>query len=166
MTPPADPALEAKLEELRRKSGLRLDSDAVFWHDGRPLEHARIVAALHEGIDRHPESGEYIVRVGREWAYLEVEDTPLVVRGLETHEGFRRLRLSDGTLEPLDGKTLSLGEGDLLYTRARGGTMPARFSRIAFQSLAHDLELDAAGRAFFRDDAGVRHELPRGRPTR
>ena len=160
MTEPVDPALEAKLEEYRRKSGLRLDREGVFWHDGRPLEHARIIEALHTGIDRHPQSGEYIVRIGREWAYLEVEDAPLVVRGLETKDGTRMLRLSDGTTLPLDPKTLTLGEGDVLYASARGGTMPARFSRPAFQSLAADFELDERGAAFLRD-AGGRHPVPR-----
>ena len=162
--PPDELAIEVQLEALRRSSGLRMDKDGAFWHEGRELTHARIVAALHAGIDRHPTSGEYIVRIGREWAYVEVEDAPLVVRGMELHEETRLLRLSDGSTEPLDPAALSLGDGDVLYTRARAGTLFARFSRVAFLMLAPAFELDPLGRAHLHH-GGALHKIARREST-
>lgn len=68
-------ALASKLESLRRRSGLALDIDGNWWHDGTAFEHSGIIAALNKGIDLHPESGEPIVRVGKQWCYIEAAGT-------------------------------------------------------------------------------------------
>ena len=68
-------ALATKLESLRRRSGLALDIEGHWWHDGNPFEHSGIIAALNKGIDLHPDSGEPIVRVGEQWCYIEAAGT-------------------------------------------------------------------------------------------
>ena len=42
----------ATLRQLREQSGLRLDKEGRFWHRGGLVEHARTLAALHQGIHR------------------------------------------------------------------------------------------------------------------
>lgn len=125
--------------------GLRLDRDARWWHQGREVRHARLAQALHQGLDRHPGSGEFIVRLGHQWCYVEVEDAPFVVRAAIPAGERILLRLSDGATEALDPGTLWLGTGGVLYARVRGGAFPARFSRAAYHALLPVLEEHGAG---------------------
>src|SRR5512144_2587445 len=105
-----DPAL---LQKLREQSGLRLDAEGRFWHRGGLVEHARTVAVLHQGIHRAPD-GRWATRIGREWAYLEVEDTALFVRRIDG----ARAQLAAGEWAEIE--SLSRGADDVLYAQVRG----------------------------------------------
>ena len=135
------------LEAIRRQSGLRLDREARFWLHDEPITHARTLSALHAGMALHERTGEPIVRVGREWAYVEVEDTPAFVVGLEGPPNAFVMRLADGEREPLVPRALVLRGEAALYTRVRDNTLPARFLRAAWQVLSEHIELDAASQA-------------------
>jgi hypothetical protein len=136
----ADPELEARLEALRRSSGLRLDREGRWLHEGRPVRHKRLAQALHQGIDRHPETGETIVRIGAKWCYVEVEDAPYVVRSARVEGDRVELLLSDDSWEVLDPATLRIGAGGVPYATVKDGRFRARFSRAAYQALIPHLE--------------------------
>jgi hypothetical protein len=140
---------EPDLEALRRGSGLRFDRDGVWWHEGGRVLHPRIAQVLSAGIDRHPQSGEYIVRVGREWCYVEVEDAPVIVRGAHVTGDEVRLLLSDGTEEALTPTELRFDAEGVLHTWVRGGRLPARFSRAAYHALL-DLFAEEGGVAWLQ----------------
>jgi hypothetical protein len=153
-------ALDEKvLELLREQSGLKLDADGHWWHRGEQVTHPRIAAKLHEGIGR-AEDGRFIVQFLGQWAYIEVEDAPYVVRAARPVEERGRLqrfelRLSDDTVEPLNPATLALGRNGVLYCRAKDGAEPARFSRAAHVAVGARLretpdgyELDVGGRTY------------------
>ena len=70
------------LRQLREQSGLRLDKEGRFWHRGGLVEHPRTFAVLHRGIHRAAD-GRWATRIGKDWAYLEVEDAALWVRRIE-----------------------------------------------------------------------------------
>ena len=126
-----DPAL---LEKLRESSGLRLDKEGRFWHRGTPVEHARTVAVLHQGIHRAPD-GRWATRIGKEWAYLEVEDAALFVRRIDG----ARAQLASGEWAEIE--SLSIGAEDALYARVHGER--ARLTRDAQLSLADALRESA-----------------------
>lgn len=148
MTPPKTP--DEALELVRRASGLRLDRHGRFWLRDAPITHARTLAALHAGMAQHEATSEPIVRVGHEWAYVEVEDTLLFVVGVEGPPEAMVLRLSSGEREPLVPSALSLRGEDTLYARVRGGELRARFLSAAWQTLAAHLALDDAGGPILR----------------
>lgn len=134
------------LEKLREQSGLRLDGEGRFWHRGTPIEHARTVAVLHQGIHRAP-NGRWATRIGKEWAYLDVEDAALFVRRIDG----RRAQLASG--EWADIESLSIGPDDALYARVGGER--ARLTRAAQLSLADALaekdgefEVDLGGKVY------------------
>ena len=128
-----DPAL---LQRLREESGLRLDRAGNFWHRGTPVTHARTVAVLHQGTHRAPD-GRWATRIGREWAYLEVEDTALFVRRIDG----RRAQLASGGWAEIE--SLALGADDALYARIGGER--ARLTRAAQLSLSDKLREDSPG---------------------
>jgi len=103
---------------------------------------------LDVGVDRQP---------------VVVEDTPLVVTGIDgsSDEGFV-VRTNDGESGPLDCRTLEIGDGDVLYcTVERGsrGRLRARFLRPAYYRIARFFELDGS-RALIRCRSEI-HVVPR-----
>src|SRR5713226_3100760 len=126
----------ALLEKLREQSGLRLDREGRFWHRGDPIEHARTLAVLHQGIHRAPD-GRWATRIGKEWAYLDVEDAALFVRRIDG----RRAQLASGEWAEIE--SLCSGADDALFARIKGER--ARLTRAAQLSLAEQLREEPPG---------------------
>ena len=133
--------LDEQLLETLRQSGLRLDREARWWHEGERVSHPRLAAALHRWLDQR-EDGRYIVRLdAQRYAYVEVEDVPYLVRSIAiestaAEEVELRASLSDGSEEILEATSLRVGAHDALYCAVKGGRFPARLSRAAQLQLA------------------------------
>ncbi len=138
------------LEILRTRSGLSIDAEGRFLHRGEPITHARTLEVLWGSLERAPD-GRYRIRVGRESAYVEVEDAPYAVLGvLEAAPGTPPpLLLSDGSRESLDPATLSVGDDGVLRCVVKGGAHAARFRRAAQVALGLALEEDPPGSGRF-----------------
>jgi hypothetical protein len=127
------------LELLRSRSGLSIDGEGRFLHRGEPITHARTLAVLWASLTPTPD-GRWLVRIGRESGYVSVEIAPYVVRGVvDGPGGVPWLVLSDGTREPLDPRTLSVGDDGVLRCDLKSGR-PASFSRAAQVTLGLALE--------------------------
>jgi uncharacterized protein len=122
-------------EGRSRESTIRLDAEGRFWHDGRPVEHAGLAAALHGWISRHPDDRRYVLTNGYDWTYFTVDDAPYFVRAVRLEPDRVVLQLSDGTEEAWEPAETRVGHGDALYTTvkrgARGGPFEAKFTRHA-----------------------------------
>jgi hypothetical protein len=124
----------AFLAEVRR-SGIRIDREGQLWHEGATVDHAGLRAALFRWLDM--EEGRVVFRLdAARFAYVDVEDTPLVARALRFEGERALLALSDGREEPLDPKTLTLDEAGVLRCRVRGGRLEARLATSAASALA------------------------------
>ncbi len=120
-----------------RESTIALDREGRFWHDGARVDHPALEQALRSWIALHPDDGRLILTNGYDWCYFRCDDAPFVVDALRVEpDGSVTLRLFDGTEEPLDPGTLSLGESDAVYARVKGARFDARFSRHAQTQLA------------------------------
>jgi len=75
----------------------------------------------------------------RRFAYVDVDDTPLVVRALRVDDDGVRLELSDGADEPLDPATLTIDGDGILRCQVRGGRLEARLATSAAVALADHL---------------------------
>src|SRR3954467_8272178 len=117
------------IEKLRR-SGIR-DREGELIHEGAPVLHLGLRSALFRWLDRLPD-GRYILRLDeRRFAYLDVDDTPLVVRALRVDAGTVSLQLSDGAEEVLDPTTLTVDGQGILRCWVRGGRLEARLATSA-----------------------------------
>ncbi len=136
-------------EGRSRESTLRLDREGRFWHDGRRVEHAGVLAALRSWIARHPDDGRYILTNGYDWTYFVVDDAPFFVEALRIEPAGVILRLYDGTEEPWEPESTRIGDDGALYAvvkrDARGGPFEAKFSRHAQASLEPVLVPSAEG---------------------
>jgi len=143
------------LELLRSRSGLSIDDEGRFLHRGEPITHARTLEVLWRSLEPAP-GGRWIVRIGRESAYVSVGDAPYAVRGVVAGDGEGpSLLLSDGSREPLDPATLRIGEDGVLRCSVKGGR-PARFCRAAHVALGMALEEDPPGSGTFVLPSGGR----------
>jgi hypothetical protein len=119
-----------------RESTIRLDREGRFWHDGEIVEHASLARAFATWIARHPDDGRLILTNGYDWTYFTADDAPYFVDALRIESDGAILCLFDGSEEPLDPGTLSVGEDGVVYARVKGGTFEARFTRHAQTALA------------------------------
>ncbi len=139
------PTDERTLELLRTRSGLSIDDEGRFLHEGEPISHARTLEVLWRSLEPASD-GRWLVRVGRESGYVSVAETPWIVRGLVDRAGGRPplLLLSDGSEEALEPASLRIGADGVLRCTVKGG-QPARFGRAAHVALGSTLDEDPPG---------------------
>ena len=121
-----------------------LDKEGRWFHEGVEITHPRTIELFSKSVVKDP-SGGYRLQIGKEWAKIEVEDTPYMVRSVELQGDKIFIILNDKSKEELDPNTLSVGENNVLYCRVKGGEYPARFLRPAFYQIMQFLEEDEKG---------------------
>ena len=110
-----------------------------------------MLAHLTKGDD-----GRYLVDVGRDKRYVEVEDAPYRALGIEiagTADAPERLllRLNDGGLEPFDPATFWIGPDGSPYCLVRNGLHKARFTTESYRQLSAFINEEAdTGRYFLQ----------------
>jgi hypothetical protein len=135
---PADAAAEPEWLERIRRSGIRVDREGRFIHEGAEVTHEGLKRALFRWLDRLPApDGRYVLRLDeRRFAYLDVDDTPLVARAARVAGDTVYLALSDGSEERLEPATLSVDAAGVLRAWVRGGRLEARLASSALAALA------------------------------
>lgn len=135
--------------------------DGNWYADGEPIVNRRIADLFSRQLRRDAD-GRYVIRMADEWAPVEIEDTPYVVRSADVDAGGVTLHLNDLSTEKLDPSTLRVGSGEVLYCRVKNGAEPARFLRPAYYQLSPYLDEAAPGRFVLRLPSGT-HEIRRDR---
>ncbi len=123
---------------------IRFGRDGGWYCDGEPITNAAICRLYSRAMTVAPD-GRGRLQLGEDEASVEIEDTPWVVTQVEGDPaaGFT-LVLNDESREPLDVSTLAVGDGHVLYARAKGGHR-VRFLRKAYYALARHAEPAADG---------------------
>jgi hypothetical protein len=151
------------LEKIRR-SGIRVDREGRFIHEGAEVTHEGLKRALFRWLDRlPPPDGRYVLRLDeRRFAYLEdVEDTPLVARAARVDPaGAVRLALSDGSEEALDPATLTVDGDGVLRAWVRGGRLEARLASSAAAVVGDLIEISEDDGRPLLQLAGRSYALP------
>ena len=128
----------------REDSGIRLDRELRWWHDGEAVEHLKIVEAFNTGLSP-TDDGRFRLEVGNDWCFVSVEDSAYAVLAIDVVEADIWLRLSHRTGEKLDPSTLSIDASGVLFCRVMERRAKARFGRDAQFELGSLLEPSPAG---------------------
>jgi len=136
-------------EGRSRESTIAIDAEGHFFHDGGPVEHDKLSAAMHSWIARHPDDDRFILTNGYDWTYFTVEDAPYVVRSIRMTDDAVMLVLSDGTEEAWHANGTRIAKSGAIYTQVKRDKKPgkyeAKFSRHAQLSLGPYLEENENG---------------------
>jgi hypothetical protein len=148
--------------ERFRRTGIRLDREGRFWHEGAEVTHPGFRRALLRWLDRL-EDGRPILRLDEtRYAYVDVDDADLLAVAARWDGERALVTLNDGAEEELDYAHLAVGRDDALYTTARAGRLTARVTTRAYQVLAERIEEDpSAPSGFVLVAAGARHPIGR-----
>lgn len=138
-----------------------IDKEGRWFHKGIEMIHRDFIRLFYSNMLMDSQ-GRYIIALGDDRCYLEVEDTPFVVWRTEvTHQGQGNsrfiLHLSDDTQEELDPGSLYVGQHNVLYCRVKNSTFPARFDRASYYQLAEHVEEE--GDRFFLEVNGERYAI-------
>jgi hypothetical protein len=146
--------------------GIFIDREGDWYYRGSLMQRADIVSHLCQHLRREESSGLYIIQMGKQRCYLEVEDTPLVVTSVlfeENKEGDQEELLLSikhlKTKELLNPKTLWVGKENVLYCRVMADTIPARFLRPAYYQLAEFIHEDKEDHRFYLLLSGKRYYI-------
>lgn len=117
------------------EGSLVLSKTGEWWHEGVIFQNERLSGLFHRSIQFDSEHNAYVVRIGAQQATFTCEDTPYFVSALiETPSG-PTIRLLDGSEEPLNQESLTVGAESQIYCTVKGGHR-ARLTRGAHQDLA------------------------------
>lgn len=140
------PPSPQQLELIRRASGLTLDAEGELQHEGDPIRHPGLHKLFQSGLDVQP-TGEAIVRVGEQWAYVLTPGTPFVVQRLRVAGDDVALDLNTGETVQLPAQNVQLrlrGEHELTVALPKPGHV-ARFGRRAWHALADGFDMTEGG---------------------
>jgi hypothetical protein len=128
---------------------LEIDREGRWFQNGAEIIHPEIYRAFNEMLERAPDGG-YQVRMGREICRVQVEDTPFVVqRIVQDARSLIMLELNDGTREVFRPDRFWIGDHNIPYTKVKGDSFHARFSRPAYYQLAQHIMSDESESRFF-----------------
>jgi uncharacterized protein len=143
--------------ERLRQTGIRLDREGRFWHEGAVVTHRGFHLALLRWLDRL-DDGRPILRLDeKRYAYVDVEDADLLAVSARWRGDRVLLGLNDESEEELDYGSLAVGPGNAMYCRVRGGRLTARITTQAYYVLAERIEEGADG--FVLRAAGAGHRI-------
>lgn len=118
-----------------------IDKEGRWFHKGVEMIHRGIIQLFYQHMEMDSQ-GRYVINWGGDRCYVEVEDTPFVVRrsifkrGDQANNSRFILFLTDDSQEDLSPDTLFIGINNVLYCKVKDRTFPARFGRPAYYQLA------------------------------
>lgn len=133
---------------------IKIDKEGLWYYKGAHMFRKEILNLFFDHL-KIDECGKYLIELGPERCYLEVEDTAFVVTAVfktkNSTDGREQIEilLNDDGCEMLDMDSLQAGKDNVLYCRVKNGKFAARFSRKSYYQLAEFIEESENGSGFF-----------------
>ncbi len=126
-------------KNINKKPRIFIDKDGNWFQDGIPIAHRWTYLYNNTLLDRDDE-GRYFIDEGRGKVYIELEDTPFVIKNIELRKDGLFLILNDETEEKLLSDTIYLNTSNIPYVKVKDGRFDARFCRAAYYEIMKLLE--------------------------
>jgi hypothetical protein len=143
-------------------SDIRIDKEGVWYYKGAHMFRKEILKVFFEHL-KIDECGKYLIELGQERCYLDVEDTAFIVAAVykkqlpDNGPSQIDILLSDDSCEKLEMQSLHVGRDNVLYCRVKEGIFTARFSRNSYYQLAEFIEQSENGNNYFINLNGERY---------
>ena len=145
-------------------SDIRIDKEGVWYYKGAHMFRKEILSVFFEHL-KIDECGKYLIELGEERCYLDVEDTAFIVAAVyktqlpDNGRAQVDILLSDDSCEKLEMQSLHVGRDNVLYCRVKEGKFTARFSRNSYYQLAEFIEQSENGNHFFINLNGEKYMI-------
>jgi len=132
------------------ESEIRIDKEGTWYYRGAHMFRKEFLCVFFENL-KIDENGKYLIELGEERCYLDVEDTAYVVLSVSKTQNKDKgtdcfyVHLTDDTVEKLDLGTLQIGCNNVPYCQVKNGKFKARFSRKSYYQLAEHIEQSEDG---------------------
>jgi uncharacterized protein len=135
---------ESKLRNITEACKIRIDKDGKWYYQGSEIVNPLVQDIFSNALGVDGE-GKYRIILENELCYVEVEDTPFIVKTIrgELETGLSIL-LNTNKMCKLDPENLCFGDGNVMYCILPDG-MKARFSHAAYHMLGLMMEEDSEG---------------------
>lgn len=142
-----------------------IDKEGRWFHKGAEMVRREFIRLFYQNMEMDSR-GRYIINWEGTGCYVEVEDTPFVVRRVILENSLQGpssrfiLFLSDDTQEDLWPDTLYVGKRNVLYCKVKNARFPARFDRAAYYQLAAYIEEENG--KYYLPLNGIKHFIQSG----
>ncbi|MEX0999378.1 MAG: hypothetical protein WD000_05390 [Thermodesulfobacteriota bacterium] len=133
-----------------------IDKRGNWFQDGIKIRH-RITYLYNNKLLKRDEEGRYYLDEGSGKLYIEVEDTPFVVKMVNKMGNDFFIILNDETQEKLDLETLTINSENIPYAKIKQGEFDARFTRAAYYEFMKYLKKE--GENYYIMSNGEKHFL-------
>ena len=136
------------------ESEIKIDKEGTWYYRGAHMFRKEILCVFFENL-KIDECGKYLIELGEERCYLDVEDTAFVVSSVyktklpQDNQEYIYVLLTDDTLEKLELSTLQFNNNNVPYCMVKKGKFRARFSRKSYYQLAEFIEQSENEEIFF-----------------
>jgi len=134
---------------------IRVDKDGIWYFEDQEIFRSEIVRFFYEKL-KQDQLGRYLIELNEERCYIEVEDTPFIIKSIEKskletdNQEYIFLYMIDGVMERLEAETLWIGEDNILYCIINKKSLfKARFSRAAYYQIAELIEHEEVTDKYF-----------------
>jgi len=133
---------------------IKIDKEGIWYYNGNEIVRKEIVNFFYQNLKKDG-AGRYIIELENDCCYLDVEDTPFVVKAVyrsvteSNNEECINLLLSDQSIVKLDPNTLNVGIENVLYCSIKNSAFIARFSRASYYQIANFIEYDSMKDKYF-----------------
>lgn len=147
------------MKEMIPPCQIRIDKDGNWYYKGAQVIRRDIYLYFNKHLAMGAD-GSYLLHINNEKCYLEVEDTPFVIRKVDFQNGFK-IALNDESEETLLLDTLWIGKDNVLYCKVKDKRFDARFNRPSYYELTKYVDHDEAEDKYFISVDGIRYYLER-----
>jgi hypothetical protein len=145
---------QATMEKDIPPCNIRIDKEGVWYFKGNEIFRDEIVKYFYQNMKKD-EAGRYLIELEDDCCYLDVEDTPFIVRSAYRsaaeagNEECIYLLLSDQSVEKLNPDSLWAGKDNVLYCSVKKNAFVARFSRASYYQIADFIEYSDSANEYF-----------------
>ena len=127
-----------------QKPRIFIDKEGNWFQDGTPILHRWTYLYNNKLLQKvqKDDQVQYFIDEGRGKIYVDVEDTPFVIKNIELRNNNLFLILNDESEEKLQFDTLYLNADNIPYVKVKNGRFDARFCRPAYYEIMKLLEID------------------------
>ena len=142
-----------------QKPRIFIDKRGNWFQDGIKITHRWTYLENNKNLDIDGD-GKFFVDEGFGKVYVEVEDTPFVIKMIDKKGGKFFLIINDETVEELNFEKLWFSKENVPYTKIKNNKYDARFLRPAYYELMKYAEQEGNDFYIYSDGKRIRIKGP------